>query len=724
MLRIEPIAALQAGTACAASVHYAPEPGAQDRVRLGVSAGVRLGNVSVSLATGETIATRLAWSADRASVELEPLDVPVVITASLQCDVPTVADQAVLTATAGPCNERAAFAVCGQARFLRSRSRLALSADEVGPGSACVLSASCVNDGSATAHDVRLSVCVPDGATIDGPADSWREVDVTGGRHLVVPVGRVDVGERVLREMRVTFAPVAGHGERVAFGGWLGVGDQRFELEPAACTIRSAPKVAAKIRIVENRTYRYGDRVHAVVSVKSRGTDVARDVSVRVTGRGIAWGGSDRDTALVLRFGDLGPHAEASCSIEGVVDASPAGKRSVPVTLRSAASFGSFPCEGSAISVAGASRVAARLVVGPADPSRAHPVDLILSNLGDGIATSVRVAVVPVDGVVGVLDSLTVDGRPRLELDGSLAVVGDGMDVGPVAIRTERRVRWRVRSAAAQRVVLQARVLVDGIAVSAEAAAQLVSGRERTEPADDPGSDALAALALAPPAEPPPAESPPAEPPDPRLLAAGDEPEGTTPPDIADFDEAADGATIDARPALRFATSPRAAARWLAWFGEDGPQAQAPLGMYVLALREFLAVGASTAAADAAVAGIRSESEAVVQARLEAYKIHGAFGASGFDFTTPRLRAAVTTLQALLDRPAVEADAVDLERAICALAGADGTPLAQGVARVRDAVAGALDAIGTTDALGEDAPGVLASARALFDQLMEAMVPS
>jgi hypothetical protein len=718
VLRIEPIGALQAATAGAATVHYAPEPGAEERVHLGVSAGVRLGNVAVSLATGEPIATRLAWSADRASVELEPLDVPVVITASLQCDVPTVAEQAVLTATAGACNERAAFAVCGQPRFLRSRSRLALCADEVGPGSACVLSASCVNDGSATAHDVRLSVCVPDGATIDGPADSWREVDVTGGRHLVVPVGRVDVGERVLREMRVTFAPVAGHGERVAFGGWLGVGDQRFELEPASCTIRSAPKVAAKIRIVENRTYRYGDRVHAVVSVKSRGTDVARDVSVRVTGSGIAWAGSDRDTALVLRFGDLGPHAEASCSIEGVVDASPAGKRSVPVTLRSASSFGSFPCEGSAISVAGASRVTARLVVGPADPSRAHPVDLILSNLGDGIATSVRVAVVPVDGVVGVLDSLSVDGRPRLELDGSLAVVGDGMDVGPVAIRTERRVRWRVRSAAAQRVVLQARVLVDGIAVSAEAAAQLVSGRERTEPADDLESDALAALALAPRAQAPP----PVEPPDPQLLAAGDEPEGTTPPDVADSDETADGAPIDARPALRFATSPRAAARWLAWFGEDGPQAQAPLGMYVLALREFLAVGASTAAADAAVAGIRSESEAVVQARLEAYKIHGAFGASGFDFTTPRLRAAVTTLQALLDRPAVEADAMDLERAICALAGAEGTPLAQGVTRVRDAVAAALDAIGTPDALGEDAPGVLASARALFDQLMEAMV--
>jgi hypothetical protein len=718
VLHIDAIDALEAGATTATCIRYEPSGFEHAPLVLDVSPGVRIESVAAALLSGEPITSRVDARPGGVSVDLGGVDVPIVLTAAVRADVPSTAHRAVLSARVRDQQTSVGFAVFGEPRFLTARCKWSVSEVEAAPGGTVSLSLSCVNDGSADAAGVRAYLRLPPGVTVEAPADCWREVDTEGRRYLVLPIERVAIGERVTRELTVRVAPIAVDGTAVAFDGWLAVAGRQFALDGTALAVRSAPRVVGRVRVVDTRTYRYGDRVTAIVSVKSRGTDVARDVCVRVGGRGIAWEGAGRDGSLAITFGDLPPFSESSFAVEGVVVGSPAGKRQMHVSLRGVASFGSFPVEPASIAVAGASRVVADLgMVGP-DAGNAHTVELRVSNVGDGVARSVRVVAEPIEGVVGVVDSLVVDGAARLELDGSLAVDRGGVDLGRLEIRTERRLCWRVRSVAAQRVVMRVRVLVDGEAVTAQAEAELVAGRARPASVPSMKGEPLRVVDVS-------SQSSAAEEPARTMLEAVPTRPGAVAGEEAVEAIVAEAALVDdgAAQPLRYDLPARAPARWSAWFGEAGPQGGTLLGMHALALREFLPVAAASAPADAALAGIRSEVEAVVQARLESYKVLGVFGASGWDFTTARLRAAVTTLYALLDRPLGELDGLGLERAICALTGADATALAEPVAQYRDAVLAALDRAVDLAALGDPAPEVAASARALFDQLVEVAVP-
>ena len=708
MLRIDRIPTLHAETSITATVEYAPPAPGEVLVGLHAANGARITGARAALLDGTPLAAKLQRGPAGAQLALGHLEVPVVISVTLRADVPVTSSCATLAVEAGSESETVDVPLAGEPKFLAARSRLRLSQDDAAPGNELVLTVAGTNDGTAVAQDVRLHLEVPQSIVMDAGTASWREVNCEGERSIVIPIERVDVGDRFVREIKVKVAPVSPDGRDIAFTGWLAIGDVRFALEPVTLVVRSTARAAAKLKIVENRTYRYGDRVVAVVSVKSRGTDVVRDAVVRVTSPGVAWAGADEDNALSVPFGTIAPFSEASRLIEGVVVATPTGKQAVSIRLEGSASSGSLQADGSSMNVAGASRVLAEVVVDEADASQAHRVSVLLRNTGDGTATSVRVAAAPLAGVENVVDSLCVDGQARFALNGSLLVEGDGFDVGPMAIAAERQISWMIRSAAAQRATVSVRVGFDGAAFVAEASAQLVKGVR---------GEAVVSTASAAPVTPAAGSfdvAPRAAEGDVGASAAAHEKQSTTAP--AEEQRGEDDAL-----SVRYDLCALAALRWSAWFGIDGPTAQTPLGMHVLAIREFLPVGASTAAADAAIAGIRSEAEAVVQARLESYKVCEVFGASGFDFGTPRLRAAVTAVLGMLGRDVDDLDGIGLERALVAMTGANGTAIAEVVEQYRDALGLVLADVDDVARFGDEVPEMLAPARALFEALVMAV---
>jgi len=716
VLRIDRIPALHAESNVTAAVEFAPAAPGDVVVALRAADGARITGARATLLDGTPLAAKLQRGTAGAHLSLGHLEVPVALSVTMRADVPVTTSSASLTVEVGSESQTAPIELVGEPKFLAARSRLRLSRSESAPAGDLTLTIAGTNDGTVVAQDVRLHLEVPQNITMDAGAASWREVNAAGERTIVIPIERVDVGDRFVRDVKVKVAPVSPDGREVAFAGWIAIGDARFDLDPVSLLVRSGARATAKLKIIENRTYRYGDRVMGVLAVKARGTDVVRDVVVRVSSQGIAWAGADDDNALAVQFGTLPPFAEASRLIEGVVIAAPSAEQSVSVPMEGFASGGTVQADGTSIKVTGASRVLASLTVGAADDTQAHAVQLFLRNTGDGVATSVRVAAVSVPGVVGVVDSLTVDGQARFALDGSLAVERDGFDAGPLGIAEERAIAWKIRASAAQSAAVAANVTIDGVTVIAEAVADLVGGVRADALLPAPtvvAVDTTTSFEAAPEvvAPQPDAEAAPtrASVAPPAALATTNE----TSADVSVED--------DTSLSVRYAVSAIAAARWSAWFGQDGPSAATPLGMHVLAVREFLPVGSSNTGADAALAGIRSESEAVVSARLESYKVCDVFGASGFDFGTPRLRSAVATVLTILGRDVEDLEGVGLERALVAMTGASGTALAEVVEQYRDALGLVMADVDDVAQFGDECPEMLAPARALFEALVMAV---
>jgi hypothetical protein len=720
MLRIDPIPALHAQASVVATVEYAPTSSKAVVFELEAAHGARICHARATLLDGTHLAARLRPGPAGVRLTLGQLEVAVLLHVTLRAHVPVTTACATLRVRAGEETQVAQVALVGRPAFLAARSRLQLSADEVRPGGELALTVVGTNDGTAVAHDARLQLLVPDDVALDAGPAAWREVSPAGERSIVIPIDRVQVGERLCHQVAVAVAPVSQDRREVLFVGWLSVGEVRFDLEPVTLVVRSAAHAVARLKIIDNRLYRFGDRVRGVVSVKAHGTDVVRDAVVRVTSAGISWAGGDHENGVSVPFGTVAPFAQASRLIEGVVIASPSGEQPVAIALHGVAASGTLQAHGTSLDVLGAARVHAALSVAAADGERAHQVELVLRNTGDGSASSVVVTFAPIGEVVGVVDSLLIDGQPRFALDGSLPIEREGLEVGPLGIAAERRIAWRIRSAVAQRTAVATSITVDGTAIAAHAVAELVAGVRREQGARPAGGvpAAVPDATFAQAGDPLPATAAGAGP----LTQADQIHEDTEPVTDTEDIATAQDAPADDRLCVHYEIGARAAARWSAWFGEAGPSPDAPLGMHVLAVRELLPVGAASAAADAALAGIRSESESVVRARLESYKVLGVFGASGFDFGTPRLRSAVGSLIGILGREPHDLAGPGLDRALVAMAGAAGTAWAEVVEQYRDALALVLADVDEPSRYADPAPEMVAPARALFEALVRAAV--
>lgn len=724
MLHIDSIPQLDAESATTFEIAYSPRTPHDTILTIAVPGDVvRVVAVNAALTDGTTLATRLKREkragAALTVVDLGFLEVPVRLAVTIRAAIPVRHTQASIDVETEDASATVAVPLAAGAKFVPARSRMRFSHGEPTPGSAAELEVNLINDGTAVASGGYLQLRPPAWANVAAEG-SWHELHQEHGPLVVIPLTDIAVGARSTYRFRVALAPVVADGTPLQFDAWVALDGARFPLTPLTMAVRSTAKVVASVKLSEARAYRYGERVAAIVVARGRGSDVTRSVRVSIESEAVAWDGAPHGDPLVVDFGDVPPMTDSARLIEGTVIATPARAQNRPIRLAGESASGALDVKGCEISVTGAPRIIAHLDVVEQTAGRAYEVRFVLRNDGDGEASSIVVCAQPHANIVGVVDSLVIDGQSRYSLDGSVVVERAGLEVGPLAILSQREIRWKVRSSVEQEAALAVDVTIDGETHAIAAPRRrYAAGLREDELAPVASGRVLPADESIPGPHDP--DAVPSSPEVGMFAAAGASAaaDANAQPAPASSDDVADEA-----PSAQFEVGLTTISRWKAWFGEDGPNGDVELGRYVLAAREFLPIRAVGGEQEALLAGLRTESSAVVIARLLSWKTTGTIGASGYDFATPNLRTCVASFWSAIGSPQGDLAGVRLDQAIVALTAAQGTPFATEVAAFRDALLAALEDVASVDAYGNAATDVASAASRLFEAMCELAVPA
>jgi hypothetical protein len=719
MLRIDSLVELTADVPQEFGVVYEPEQSGSTKIVLTApSDALEVTRVQATLSDGTVFAARTRNTqrdgARVTTVDLGQIAEPVRLIVTLRALVPVRSREASIDVTAGSENAEIRVAIVGDAKFVPARSGIRLQSDNVRPGERVELEAVLVNDGTAVATGALLCLRVPSGVSMTAK-NARRELHGENGAMLVLPLDEVGVGASVTKNIIGTLDRVIPNGEQLRFEGHVLCGEQQFDLAPLMVTVSSTSTLVVEVRLTDERAYRAGERVMGHVAIKAEGSDVLRDVIVRFSSEGLAFTGADDTGVLGVRFGDVPPLSQLGYLVSATVTATPAGEEVFDLTFEGESESGARAAGSTPVRVFGESQVAASIAVRELPEESAYEVGVTVRNNGDGRANAVAVAAVRTEGIVGIVDSLAVDGTPRLSLDGSIAVERDGIEIGELPVETSREVRWKVRSGLEQDVALAARIVVDGtelvvnapvlsyhpghrvtfveVLTSTEAAEPIVKAAAAPREPEVPAVPIVAAIA--PVVSPVPVIVPEA------ALAAAPAAEGT------------EAITV------RFEVTPTAQARWKAWFGEHGPDNDVELGRLVLAAREFLPLSIGDATANEVLAEVRAGSNDIVTARLLTWKSTNTIGASGFDFFTSALRKNVA---ALWDRIATVPATLEGPRgdsALVALIGGGDSPYADAIDAFRDRLLEVLDNLESVEDYADVYPDLQPVAARLFDVLCE-----
>ena len=720
MLRIDSLVELTADVPQEFGVVYEPEQAGSTKIVLTApSDALEVTRVQATLGDGTVFAARSRNTqrdgARVTTVDLGQIADPVRLIVTLRALVPVRSREASIDVTAGSETAEIRVAIVGDAKFVPARSGIRLQSDDVRPGERVELEAVLVNDGTAVATGALLCLRVPSGVSMTAK-NARRELHGENGAMLVLPLDEVGVGASVTTNIIGTLDRVIPNGEQLRFEGYVLCGEQQFDLAPLVATVSSTSTLVVEVRLTDERAYRAGERVMAHVAIKAEGSDVLRDVIVRFSSAGLAFTGADETGVLGVRFGDVPPLSQLGYLVSAIVTATPAGEEVFELAFEGESESGARAAGSTPVRVFGESQVAASIAVRELPEESAYEVGVTVRNNGDGRANVVAVAAVRTEGIVGIVDSLAVDGTPRLSLDGSIAVERDGIEIGELPVETSRDVRWKVRSGLEQDVALTARILVDGTehVISAPVLSYHPGHRVTFVEVLTPTEAAEPFMEAA--AAPPEPEVPAV--PTVAVIAPVVSPVPVIAPEVA---LAAAPAAAEGTEAItvRFEVTPTAQARWKAWFGEHGPDNDVELGRLVLAAREFLPVAIGDATANEVLSEVRAGSNEIVTARLLTWKSTNTIGASGFDFFTSALRKNVA---ALWDRIATVPATLDGPRgdsALVALIGGGDSPYADAIDAFRDRLLEVLDNLESVEDYADAYPDLQPVAARLFDVLCE-----
>lgn len=717
MLRIDSLVELTADVPQEFGIIFEPEQAGSTKIVLSAPPdALEVTRVQATLADGTVFAARSRNQqrdgARVTTVDLGQISEEVRLIVTLRALVPVRSREASIDVTAGSETAEIRIAIVGDAKFVPARSGIRIQSEDVRPGERVDLEAVLVNDGTAIATGAQLCLRVPAGVSM-AAQNARRELHGENGAMLVLPLDEIGVGASVTASIAATLDRVIPNGEKLRFEGYVLCGEQQFDLAPLTATVSSTSTLVVEVRLTDERAYRAGERVMAHVSIKAEGSDILRDVIVRFSSDGLAFVGADERGVLALRFGDVAPISQLGYLIAAMIVATPAGEEVLGLAFEGESEGGARASGSTSVRVYGEAQVSASIAVRELPDESAYEVGVTVRNSGDGRANVVAVSAVHAEGIVGIVDSLAVDGMPRLSLDGSIAVERDGIEIGKLPVETTRDVRWKVRSALEQDVALAARVMVDGTeqVVSAPVLSYHAGHRtafvEASASIESPQPIVAATIETAAPPETPviPIVS---------VVAAAPVP---APVIVAEAQPSA-AESADAS-GVRFEVTSSARARWKAWFGEHGPDNEVELGRYVLAAREFLPIAVGDATADEVLAEVRAGSTEVVTARLLSWKSSNTIGASGFDFFTTALRKNVA---ALWDRIATSPASLEGPRAdsvLVALIGGHGTPYADAIDAFRDRLLEVLDNLESVEDYADAYPDLQPAAARLFDVLCD-----
>ena len=697
---------LHAETAGSFTIDYSPAaPGdAHIKVVAPINA-VRVVGVEAALLDGTILAAavRVQQREDVAvtKVHLGYLEVPVRIKVSVRAVVPVCLAQTEIQVVADDMRETFTIPLTGQAKFVPARSVIHLPQRQLQPGETIDVDIALINDGTAIASGARLHFRPPAWTNVDAD-DARRELHRTEGPMLVLPLPDLPVGASSRHRFRATFAPVIQDGTPIVFEAFVTHGERRFDLSPVTAVVRSHANLHASVQLTEDRAFRYGESVAVLIVLRAHGSDVARAVRVTLESAAIAWSDTAASTPLSLDFGDVPPLSDTVHLVRGTIIATPASTIQMDLALSATAAAGAVEATSCSINVAGAPQVTSTVVLHELPDEAAYEVICHIRNDGDGEASSVVVQSLRRENIVGVVDSLVVDGHSRLSLDGSIAVDHGGVDVGVLPILSERDVRWKIRSSVDHDVALGVDVIVDGVRETIDAPLLAFSAGHRAKDFVPAVAPAMPVWTPAAPVIAAPVEEP----------AATERDATTVADEIAEEEEAAE-------EAVTFQVGVTAISRWKAWFGEHGPTSDVELGRYILAAREFLPVRASGAEQDSVLGTLRTECNNVVTARLFSWKSTGTIGASGYDFATPALRASTAAFWNLHGQPQSNLDGTRLDLALVALTAGNGTEFAAEIDAFRDRLIEVLEHTQSIEAYADPVSDLQPAASRLFDAMCD-----
>lgn len=716
MLRIDSLVELTADVPHEFGIVFEPERAGPTKIVFSAPSDVlEVTRVQASLTDGTVFAARSRNQqrdgARVTTVDLGHISEAARLVVTLRALVPVRSRGASIGVTAGGETAEIPIAIVGDAKFVPARSGIHLRSEEVRPGMPVALEAVVVNDGTAIASGAQLCLRIPAGVSL-AAKNARRELHGAVGAMLVMPLDDVAVGASVTTSITGTLDPVIANGEQLRFDGYVRCDEQQFDLAPLSVTISSISTLAVEVRLADERAYRAGEHVMAHVSIKAEGSDILHDVIVRFSSEGLAFAGADESRVLALRFGDVPPLSQLGYLISATVIATPSGEEVFGLAFEGESEGGARASGSTPVRVYGEAQVVASLAVRELPDESAYEVGVTVRNNGDGRANGVAVSAVRAEGIVGIVDSLTVDAVPRLSLDGSIAVERDGIEIGVLPVETTRVVRWKVRSALEQDVALAARVTVDNIEQVVSAPVLSYHAGHRTAfveaaatKAPEPG-----AAARFEPATPP--ETPVVP-----MVAVVAAPAARAPRIAVEPPAPATDSADES--GVRFEVTPSVPARWKAWFGEHGPDNDVELGRYVLAAREFLPIAVGDATADEVLAEVRTGSNEVVTARLLSWKSSHTIGASGFDFFTTALRKNVAALWDRLSTAPASLDGPRADSALVALIGGLNTPYADAIEAFRDRLLEVLDNLESVEDYADPYPDLQPAAARLFDVLCD-----
>lgn len=473
------------------------------------------------------------------------------------------------------------------------------------------------NDGTLDLEGGHVEVALPIGVVPAFKAE-MREVDSDGRRvlHIDLPSLLVRDSVEVKTPLFVTDPSVSEVGVRARVidngGRELAV----FESECVRVVHKNAPQVVA--HLIDGERLRFGDETRVQVNIVQAGAPIA-DSRLTIEGAytepldlelGPLQHNERRTIPISLRLRRAAPSEQWEDRVFFRLHSS---------ALKQPAAYNvELPCAGRALL-----RIEAR--VSAPDATGAHRVDITVQNRGDGIAGSPLLRAERISDVCAVVDSLSVDGEPQYELDGSVPIFDGGIRLRDLNLGERRVVSFAVRAARAVKAELTLSVFSGSVEAHAVTTADLVAAAGRTTGTYQ---------ALSAPVDAAPAEQPQLDTQDnaPRPLALMECIEAraadvaAVPPEEPRAEESA--------PTLVFPTE------WAACGREYLDDGQVQLGRHVLALLSWLPQSATGSdALDAAVKGLVAEVQRV-QLLGQAPLRSGFWGISGVAIATDGVKKA------------------------------------------------------------------------------------
>lgn len=560
-----------------------------------------------------TLATQVTRSDAAMTLVAEDVPMGATLCIPIRARTPIEADMTELRVKVGSDTHRTHIDLVGNAEFVAPRCRWVMQ----GPikfGKNKKAAFRFVNDGCANARNVQVTMMKLRGIRLETEGQTRRLED--GTLAVVVKKDIVNVGERVELNCTLTWLdPTIEEATLHAIIQSDNAAVTEFTL-PIKRDIADIPAVTVQARDDETEL---GEPIIIDVSLEN-GEGHADEVEVTLGGEGI------KEQRVLL--GSILPLERRAFSIHSHLTSVQHGEWEVPFTVTIVGNGASMAVSTGIVKAKGNALLEATVGLSELDKTLAREVTVTVANFGTGTTAKATATLTLPKDVVAVVDSLRVNGKRRLSVDGSVATI---VDLGVLAPGAQQTFSVRLRSTRNIEEAVSVTLAYDGTTnVVTTEAIDFPDARGR-DLIDDVDNEPAGAV---------------------KVDDAYAFTTHTAPSSSNGHVRSTNGAPAVEEAAEELPTPPSYREAFTDAFNVLVPDdaETIPLGRLVLGLYEFLPI--SIPKADVELNDLRAAANDVVERYLPSVR-NDTFGASGFVLVTPRITHALGVLRERLGEPAI-----------------------------------------------------------------------